>query len=130
MDGNILSESSSFRLLGLPFSNNLSCRDYNLSIAKSAAMKVGSLYQARQFLTEATFYIYLWAAPTNCLNLIDRVQRRIVNIVGPVLSSSLDPLNHRRDISPLSLFFYRHAYNGYFSDVFFLFCLYRNNTRE
>ena len=38
-------------------------------------------------------------------SLLDRLQRRIVNIVGPDLCSNLQSLSHRRDVASLSLFY-------------------------
>jgi len=58
MDGNILPDHSSFRLLGLPFANDLSWRNYFLTIAKAAAIKLGSLYRAKQFLSVVAILLY------------------------------------------------------------------------
>ena len=120
MANNALAESSSFRLLGLTFSNDLTWGDYIKSIAKSAAMKVGSLYRARHYLSpECILHLYkslirphmeycchLWAgASSDALSLLDRIQKRVVNIVGPTLATSLQPLSIRRDVASLSLFY-------------------------
>ena len=120
MDKKELSECESFRLLGLTFTNDFSWKSYIQSIAKTAAMKVGALYRARNFLTqESIFYLYkstirpcieycchLWAgAPAESLNLLERVQRRISNLIGPNLSSKLHTLGHRRDVASLCLFY-------------------------
>ena len=59
MADNVLAESSSFRLLGLTFCNDLTWSSYIKSIAKSAAMKVGSLYRARHYLSPE-FVIHLY----------------------------------------------------------------------
>ena len=54
---------------------------------------------------------HIWAgAPVSVLNMLDRIQRRVINMVGPKLSSNLQSLSHRRDVASLSLF-YRY-YNG------------------
>ena len=115
-----LPERDSIRLLGLTLSKDLSWNKYVQLIANSAAKKVGSLFRARKILTpESILYLYkatirpcfeycchLWAgASCECLNLLDRIQNRIVNyMMGPVLSFRLEPLAHRRNISPLCLF--------------------------
>ena len=39
------------------------------------------------------------------LDLIDRVQKRVVNLVGSGLSSDLQALSRRRDVASLSLFY-------------------------
>ena len=116
----LLPESSSFRLLGLTFSDDLTWGDYITSIAKSASMKVGSLFCARGFLSnEAILYIYksvirpsmeycshIWAgAPAKYLSTLDKIQKRIVNLVGPELGSVLHTLSHRRTVASLSLFY-------------------------
>ena len=88
--------------------------------------KVGSLLRCKGFLTRETIlYLYkstirpcieycchLWAgAPASCLSLLDRIQQRICNVVGPNLSSKLDSLSHRRNVASLSLFYkYFHGY--------------------
>ena len=120
MADNVLTESSSFRLLGLTFSKDLTWSDYIKSIAKSAAMKVGSLYRARRYLSsECILHLYkslirpymeycchIWAgAASDVLGLLDRIQKRVVNIVGPTLAASLQPLSIRRDVASLSLFY-------------------------
>ena len=101
-----LPESSGFRLLGLNFSNDLTWNEYIKSIAKRAAMKVGSLYRARRYLSlECIIHLYkslirpcieycchIWAGSSAVvLSLLDRIQKRVVNIVGPDLASKLPP---------------------------------------
>ena len=126
MDGSNLPESGSFRLLGMTLSQDFSWRTYIESIAKSSAMKVGSLLRARSYLTpESILYLYkssirpcieycchIWAgAPADCLSLLDRIQRRICNAIGQDLSSKLDSLSHRRNVASLSLFYrYFHGH--------------------
>ena len=126
MNGKDLPENNSFRLLGLTFSNSLTWNEYVEAIAKSAAQKVGSLYRARAYLTpECILYLYkssirpcmeycchLWAgAPAHLLNLLDKIQNRVCNMVGPQLSLKLQPLSHRRDVASLSLFYkYFHGH--------------------
>jgi len=124
-----LPESDFFRLLGLPFTNNLSWNKYIDQIAKAASKKVGSLYRARQFLTEEIImYLYkstiracmeycchIWCgASATSLDTLDRIQRRIRYLVGDELFSKLQPLSHRRNVASLALF-YRY-FNGHCSD--------------
>jgi ribonucleases P/MRP protein subunit RPP40 len=125
MNGDVLEESSTLRLLGLTFSSDLSWKPYIKSIAKLASAKVASLYRARHFLTpDSILYLYkslirpcmeycchIWGGSSNdALSLLDKVQRRIVNIVGPALAANLQPLSHRRNVASLSLFY--KYYNG------------------
>ena len=43
---------------------------------------------------------HIWSgASADCLSLLDRLQRRVVNIVGPDLCSNLQSLSHRRSCS-------------------------------
>ena len=56
MNGAELPENSGFRLLGLTFSNDFSWNTYVELIAKSAAMKVGSLFRSRNFLSLQGYY--------------------------------------------------------------------------
>ena len=49
---------------------------------------------------------HLWAgAPRTHLAPLDRVERRVKNLVGQVLSEELQPLSVRRDVASLSLFY-------------------------
>ena len=92
-------------------------------------MKVGFLYRARHYLTpDAILHLYkslirpcmeycchIWAgASTSMLNMLERIQVRVINMIGPNLSSGLQSLSHRRNVASLSLF-YRY-YNGLCSD--------------
>lgn len=132
MSGEVLQESTSFRLVGLTISNDFSWNEYITSVAKKASMKVGTLYRARNYLSpECILHLYkslirpcmeycchIWAgAPVTLLNLLDRIQRRVSNIIGPNLSSKLQTLAHRRNVASLSLF-YRY-YNGMCSSELF-----------
>ena len=88
-------------------------------------MKVGSLYRAHIYLSpECILQLYkslirpcmeycchVWAgASVEILSLLDKVQRRVVNVIGPTLAANLQPLSHRRDIASLSLFYkYYHG---------------------
>ena len=125
MSGTTLEESSSIRLVGLTLSKDLTWNEYISSIAKKASMKVGSLYRARRCLSpEVILHLYkslirpcmeycchIWAgASVSMLNMLDRIQRRVIYMVGPKLSSNLQSLSHRRNVASLSLF-YRY-YNG------------------
>ena len=52
---------------------------------------------------------HIWAgAPVCLLSLLDRVQKRIVNLVGEELGSSLQALSHRRSAASQSCLFYRY----------------------
>ena len=129
MNGVDLPENKHFRLLGLTFSDDFTWNTYIESIAKSAARKVGSLFRSRNFLSpDSILYLYkatirpcmeycchIWAgASTNSLKLLDRIQRRVVSLIGPNLSLKLHSLSHRRNVASLSLFYKYH--HGHCSD--------------
>ena len=46
MDGFVLEEKSSFKMLGLTFYSKLDCGSYIISIAKTASKKIGALIRS------------------------------------------------------------------------------------
>ena len=51
-------------------------------------------------------YCHTWAgALICCLELLDKLQKRICRTVGPTLAASLEPLVHCRNLANLSLFY-------------------------
>ena len=89
MDGSVLEEKSSFKMLGLTFSSKLDWGSYIISIAKNACKKIGALIRFMKFLfTEVALYLYkstvqpwmeycchVWAGNSSCyLELLDKVQ--------------------------------------------------------
>ena len=58
MDGSILEEKSSFKMLRLTFSSKLDCDSYITSIAKTASKKIGALIRSMKFLSpEVALYL-------------------------------------------------------------------------
>ena len=51
MDGSVLEEKSSFKMLGLTFSSKLDLGAYIISIAKNASKKIGALIRSMKFLS-------------------------------------------------------------------------------
>ena len=51
MDGSVLEEKSSFKMLGLTFSCKLDWGSYIISIAKTASKKIGALIRSMKFLS-------------------------------------------------------------------------------
>ena len=51
MDGSVLEEKSSFKMLGLTFSSKLDWGSYIISIAKTASKKIGALIRSMKFLS-------------------------------------------------------------------------------
>ena len=120
MDGSNLEEKTFFKMLGLTFSSKLDWGSYIVSIAKAASKKIGALICSMKFLSpEIALYLYkstirpcmeycchVWAgAPSCCLQLLDKLQKRISRTAGPSLAASLEPLAHRRNVASLSLFY-------------------------
>ena len=116
MDGSVLEEKSSLKMLGLTFSSKLDSG----SFAKTASKKIGALIRSMKFLSpEVALYRYKSTirpcmeycchvragAPSCYLGLLDRLQKWICKTVGPSLATSLEPLAHRRNVVSLSLFY-------------------------
>ena len=59
MDGSVLDEKSSFKILGLTFSSKLDWGSYIISFAKTASKKLGTLICVVKFLSpEVALYLY------------------------------------------------------------------------
>ena len=117
MNGSVLEEKSSFKMLGLTFSSKL---HYIISIAKTASKEIGALIRSMKFLSpKVDLYLYkstirrcmeycchVWVgAPLCYLELVDKLQKRICRTVGPSLAASLEPLAHRQNVASVSLFY-------------------------
>ena len=118
MDGSVLEEKSSFKMLVLTFSSKLDWGSYIISIAKTASKKIGALIRSMKFLSpEVALYLYksticpcmeycchVWAGAPGCyLELLEKLQKRICRTAGPSLADSLEPLAHRQNVASLSL---------------------------
>ena len=114
MDGSVLEEKISFKMLGLTFSSKLDWGSYIVSIAKTVSKKIGALIRPRKFLSsEVALYLYkstirpfmeycchVWAGAPSCyLELLDKLQKWICRTVGPSLAASLEPLAHRQIVA-------------------------------
>ena len=92
MEGSVLEEKSSFKMLGLTFSSKLDWDSYIISIAKTASKRIGALIRSMKFLSpEVALYLYkstirpcmeycchVWAGAPSCyLELLDKLQKRI-----------------------------------------------------
>ena len=59
IDGSVLEEKPSFQMLGLTFSSKLDLGSYIISVAKTAAKKIGALIRSMKFLSpEVALYLY------------------------------------------------------------------------
>ena len=90
MDGSVLEEKSSFKMLRLTFSSKLDWGSYMISIAKSASKKIGALIRSMKFLSlEVALYLYkstiypcmeycchVWSGAPSCyFELLDKLQK-------------------------------------------------------
>ena len=110
VEGPVLEEKSSFKMLSLTFSSKLDWGSYIISIAKNASKKIGALIRSMKFLfPEVALYLYkstiwpcmeycchVWANTPSCyLELLDKLQKQIFRTVGSSPAASLEPLAHR-----------------------------------
>ena len=102
-------------------------KPYIQSIAKASSRKMSSLHRAQHFLTpESILYLYksiIWLCMECCsyiwggapryqgLDLLDKVRKRVVSLVGSDLSADLQVLSHRRDVAIIDLF-YKYYYGN------------------
>ena len=120
MDGSVLEEKSSFKMLGLTFSSKLDWGSYIICIAKTASKKIGALIRSMKFLSpEVALHLYksticpcmeycchIWACAPSCyLELLYKLQELTCRTVGPSLATSLEPLAHGWNVASLSLFY-------------------------
>ena len=131
MDGSVLEEKPSFKMLGLTFSSKLDWGSYIVSIAKTASKLIGALIRSMKFVSpEVALYHYkstiwpcmeycchVWAgAPSWYLELLDKLQKRKCRTVGPSLCASLEPLAQPGNVAGLNLF-YRYYLGRYSSEL-------------
>ena len=98
MDGSVLEEKSSFKMLELNFSSKLDWGWYAISIAKTASKKTGVLIHSMKFLSfevaldlyDSTicpcleYYCHVWTGAFSCyLELWDKLQKWICRTAGP-----------------------------------------------
>ena len=115
MDGFVLEEKISFKMLGLNFSSKLDWGSYIVSIAKTASKKIGVLIHSMKFLSpEVALYLYkstIWPCMEYCCHVWAGHRT-----VGPSLAASLEPLAHRQNVASLSLF-YRYYFGRCSSEL-------------
>ena len=104
MNGSVLEEKSSFKMLCLAFSSKLDWGCCIISIAKTASKKVGAFIRSMKFLSpEVALYLYkstirpcmeycrhAWPGFPSCyLELLDKPQKRVYQTVSTSLNASL-----------------------------------------
>ena len=105
MNGSVLEEKSSFKMLLLTLSSKLDWGSYIISIAKTTSKKIQTLIRSMKILSpEVAQYLFksticpcmeycchVWAGAPSCyLELIDKLRKRICRTVGPSLFTSLE----------------------------------------
>ena len=89
MDGSVLEEKSSFKIMWLMFSLKLDWGSYIIFIAKTASKNIGALIRSSmKFLSPN----------------VDKLQKWICRTVGPSLATCLEPLAHHWNVARLNLF--------------------------
>ena len=120
MDGSVLEEKSSFKMLVLTFSSKLDWSSYVISIAKTKSKKIGALIRSMKFLSpEVAMHLYkstiwpcmeyccyVWAGATSCyLEMLDKLEKWICRTADSSPAASLEPLAHHQNVVSLSLFY-------------------------
>ena len=131
MDGSVLEEKSSFKIMGWTVSSKLDWGSYIISIAKTASKKIDVLICSIKFLSpEVALHLYksticpcmeycchVWAGAPSCyLELLDKLQKQICRNTGPSLAPSLEPLTHHRNVASLN-HFYRYNFDRWSSEL-------------
>ena len=90
MDGSVLEEKSSLKMLRLTFSTKLDCGSYVIFVAKTASKNIGALIRSTKFLSpKIALYLYkstistcmeycchVWAGAPSCyLELLGKLQK-------------------------------------------------------
>ena len=106
MDGSVLEEKTSFKMLGLTLSSKLDWGTYIVSIAKTASKKIGAFIRSMKFPSpEVALYLckstirpcmeychHVWAVAPSCyLELLDKLQKQTCRTVGHHLLLLLNP---------------------------------------
>ena len=108
MYGSVLEEKSSFKMLGVIFSSKLDLGYYFISNAKTASKEIVRLLgiSLKSFIRPCLEYCCRAraGAPSCCLELLDKLQKRICRTLCPSLGAFLEPLTHRWNVASLNLF--------------------------
>ena len=105
MEGSVLEEKSSFKMLGLTFSSKLDWGSYIHSMKFLSPEVV--LYLHKSTLQPCMEYCcHVWTGAPSCyLQFLDKLQKRICSTDGPLLAASLEPFGHHQNVASLTLFY-------------------------
>ena len=107
LNGSVFEEKLSFKILGVTFSSKLDWETYIIYIAKTASNEIGafSMNFNKFSFSEVAVYLYkstihpcneycchVWAAaPSCCLELLDKLKKQIWRTIVPLLAACLKP---------------------------------------
>ena len=128
MDGSVLEEKSSFKMLGLTFSSKLDWGFYIISIAKTVSKKIRALIRSMKFLSSEVALYFHKSTIRPCMEYCCHVWAGLLS--GTVrLATKMnmqdcwsftcclsEPLAHRRNVASLSLF-YRYYFGRCSSEL-------------
>ena len=118
IDGSVLEEKSSFRILKLSFFFKLDCGSYIVSIVKTVSDKIWVLIRfIKYFPPEVGLCLFkstigpwmeyccnAWAGAPSCyMEMLAKWQKWIVKTVRPSFAASLEPLRYRQNVAGLLL---------------------------
>ena len=109
IDRTVLDEPSPFKDLGLSFSSKFNLNSYFVSIAKTAAKKIGTLIHSmivfclyKSTTQPSMKYFHVCAGAYNCyLDVSEKLQNWVCRDVGPRFPVPLNPLAHCRNVTRL-----------------------------
>ena len=70
MNGSVLEDKSSFKILGLTFSSKLDQGSYIISVAKTLSKKIGALIRSMKFSPEVALYLYKFTIPYSMYGIL------------------------------------------------------------
>ena len=70
MNGSVLEDKSSFKILGLTFSSKLDWGSYIVSVAKTFSKKIGALIRSMKFSPVVALYLYKFTIPYSMYGML------------------------------------------------------------
>ena len=103
--GRAIAKSETLDVLGTSIRSDLRWDDHVFNVSKEAAMCLGFL--KRYTRPKMEYNSHLWAsASKSALDFVDRIQSRALKLIGDDrVASSINSLEHRRNVSCIVLFY-------------------------